>query len=156
MRFLILWLVFPLAGFATEFQTTARIALAKDVQVAFHASAFRPELHKVKNEGGVVFVDGKQIYGTDVTWPKTKLLSASITISGVPVSLDVSQMYNPWIGKAPDATYFHLTPYEGGWLLDGMFSDAAGSYVARWRIIAGTAFREILSDDVALIHMLFP
>ena len=64
-------------------------------------------------------------------------------------------MFNPW-GNAPSPEHFTLTPYEDGWLLAGLFSDAGGAYVARWRILNGTAIREILTNDEDIISRLFP
>jgi hypothetical protein len=63
-------------------------------------------------------------------------------------------MYEPWFGT-PSRDTVSLARYGDGWVLTGLFSDGAGTYVARWRILSGTSLREVISDNEDLISSLF-
>jgi len=82
------------------------------------------------------------------------------TFAGRSYSLDVSQMYNAW-GSRP-LEYKGSVRYFGGscenalnCTLRGLFSDAAGAYVAEWQIVNGVSERTILtwSADVVTEFM---
>jgi len=157
VRFLLLPFLIPLVTVAGEFQCSATLKLRPDILLHLRASIFDASRHKItKFEAGPVrLIDGKQFFGTDGGVPRTRLDSAAIVIGETKVTLDVSRMFNPW-GNAPSPEHFTLTPYEEGWLLAGLFSDAGGAYVAVWRILNGTSIREILTDDEDIISRLFP
>src|SRR5207245_193661 len=136
---------------------TAKLQLQPGVILELHASKFDESRHKIMKlrPGGVRLIDEKQFFGTDGGLPRTQLDSAAITIGDSRIVLDVSGMFEPWV-TSPSTRDFKLQRYDGGWVLTGLFSDAAGAYVARWRILSGTAFREILTDDEKIMAELFP
>ena len=60
-------------------------------------------------------------------------------------------MYDAWGGRALEANGVR---YFGGSCVDelncdlrGLFSDAAGAYVAEWQIVGGVVERTVLSDS---------
>ncbi|SRR6266487_137010 len=156
MRFVTMLLLLPLLAAASEFQNSATFDLRPEITLQLRASKFDPSRHKLtKNSSGAVrLIDGRQFFGTDGGLPRTQLDSASIIVEGGRVPLDVGQMYEPWFGT-PSRNTFSLTRWEDGWVLTGLFSDGAGTYVARWRILNGTSVREVISDDEDLISSLF-
>jgi hypothetical protein len=103
----------------------------------------------------VRLIDEKQFFGTDGGLPRTQLDAAVIIIADRRIILDTSGMFEPWV-TSPSTRDFKLERYGDGWILTGLFSDAAGAYVGRWRILSGTAFREILTNDENIISELFP
>jgi hypothetical protein len=156
MRLAILLIFAPLIGTAADFQSSAAFHLRPEVALELRASRFDASEHKItKNNSGLVrLIDGRQVFGTDGGLPHTQLDSAVLIIEGVKVPLDVGQMYDPWLA-APSHQSFTLTQYEDGWILTGLFSDGAGTYLTRWRILSGTSLRQVISDDediVSLFH----
>lgn len=73
-------------------------------------------------------------------------------------SLDVSDMYDAW-GRRP-LEHAGIIRYFGGkcfdnknCLLRGLFSDAAGSFVAEWQIVDGLPIRSVLSSSQDIVHL---
>jgi hypothetical protein len=156
VKFLAISLVVCCVAAASEFQNSATLDLRSEIALQLRASKFDPSRHKLtKNSSGAVrLTDGRQFFGTDGGLPRTQLDSASIIVEGGRVPLDVGQMYEPWFGT-PSRDTFSLTRYGDGWVLTGLFSDGAETYVARWRILSGTSLREVISDNEDLISSLF-
>ena len=160
MRVVIILMLLPLLAVASEFQRSASLHLRPEITIELRASQFDPSQHKVTttNSGAVRLIDGKQFFGTDGSLPRTQLDSATHIVEGTKMPLDVGQMYDPWFAvPAPES--FSVTRYEGGWVLTALFSDGAGTYLARWRILNGTSLREVISDDediVSLFHSDLP
>jgi hypothetical protein len=88
----------------------------------------------------VCLIDGRPVFGTDWTLPKSELVHATVRIGSLVVDLDVSCMFNPWIDK-PDARDFTVESVYGGLLVKGNFSDAAGRYTAEWLVVQNSSVR---------------
>jgi hypothetical protein len=138
-------------------EITDRVALDLSFNIKLHMEAVRfiPNEHKIKyckpafptdDWKGVCLIDGKPVFGTDWEMPKYVLKEAIIEINGKRVPLDVSCMYNPWFGM-PDSKSFSVEKIEGGFVLEGIFSDGAGAYKAQWQIIDGASVRTKLSQE---------
>lgn len=95
---------------------------------------------------GIVLIDGKPVFGTDWELPKSILLEAKTVVNGKTITLDVSCMYNPWMGK-PDKKDFSVNKTEGGFLITGKFSDGAGRYKAQWLIVEDVSVRTMLVKE---------
>ena len=154
MRLVITFALLPITAVGSEFEPSASLRLQPEITVELRASKFEPSQHKLtkSSSGAVRLIDGKQFFGTDGGLPRTQLDSATLIVEGTKVPLDVGQMYNPWFA-IPARESFSATRYEDGWVLTGLFSDGAGTYLARWRILGGTALREVISDDENVISL---
>ena len=129
------------------------ITLAPDIVLHMEKDEFLPEKHKIQTckvldwpQQPPCLIDGRPIFGTDWTTPTTTFTRAWLDVRGVTVDLDVSSLYNPWIGSKPTPSLFRLTNVEGGYLLRGHFSDGAGSYTVEWLIIQGVSVRTLVSE----------
>lgn len=96
-------------------------------------------------------------FGTDSTLPKTYTKSIVASYQGKSYSLNSSDMYNAW-GTRP--LELKGIRYFGGKCFDvmnckfrGLFSDAAGSFVAEWMIVNGTPIRTVLTDSNDVVDL---
>ena len=72
-------------------------------------------------------------------------------MSGKRIDLDVTCMYDPWpLGNVPPRLVELKRTSGVGLNVRGMFSDAAGTYVAQWFVIDRSSVRSILSRDEKL------
>ena len=136
------------------------INLSKNIKLHLYASTFDSTQHsitrcKVINWWAISLINGKQVFGTDWEMPKMQLDSAKAEINGKVIDLDVSCMYNPWFGEI-QKDFFSCKECEGGILIQGLFSDGAGTYVAQWKIVSNSSIRTIISNDEKIIRSLFP
>lgn len=124
-----------------------RMQLQHGVVARFRTVPFVEAAHEVRrcrilDWDGVCLIDGKPVFGTDWDIPRTVLQNGVILVGGREVALDVSCMYNPMLeefGKRLQAR-----EVEGGHVVSGRFSDAAGSYTAEWLIVEGASVRTSL------------
>jgi len=128
------------------------------ITVSIEEAPFNPKNHTLENCEDPTTpckIDGLFPYGTAFDLPKTYLKEMSLMIGGEKYSLDVTGMYDAW-GNRP-LEYEGSVRYLGAHCYDkhyctlrGLFSDAAGSFVAEWKVINGESIRTILtsSDDV--------
>lgn len=92
------------------------------------------------------------IFGTDSIIPHTVLKKLTVKQGAKRTSLDVSFMYDPWFERL-DKSRFKVRVYDGGSLvLTGLFSDAAGSYVAEWLIVDAIGVRTLLSNESSVVR----
>lgn len=103
-------------------------------------------------------INGHVPFGTDFDLPKTYVKSISITFQKKTYLLDVSDMYDAW-GSRP-LEQKGVIRYFGGQCFDenncqvrGLFSDAAGSFVAEWKIINGVPVRTILTNSNDVVNL---
>lgn len=139
---------------ASQFVEKAVFDLGFKVKLYMIAKPFNPTKHSIKyckpvfprdDWEGVSLIDGKPIFGTDWETPKYVLKEAYVKLNGKKIKLDVSCMYNPWFGE-PDKKFFSAKKMEGSFIIEGNFSDGAGSYKVRWKIIEGTSIRIAIED----------
>lgn len=133
------------------------------VQVKIVEASFNKVLFKTSgcgNSDGVCFINGHIPFGVDSDLPKTFVKSIAVLYQGESYSLDVSDMYNAWGNRPLEVK--GVIRYFGGKCFDakncqlrGIFSDAAGSFVAEWRIVGGVPIRTVLtnSNDVVNLFM---
>jgi hypothetical protein len=141
----------------TEFKLPSGVEV-KIVEAKFIASDFKIE--GCNDSDTFCFINGRPPYGVAFGLPKTFLKNVTITYKDRSHSLETSDMFNAW-GSRP-IEYKDVIRYFGGNCYDkdncqfrGLFSDAAGSYVAEWKIINGKSFRTVLtsSDDIIDLFM---
>ena len=140
--------------------TTSTFTLPSDVDATIVESVFDKKMFNVEmcpSSGFICRINGRFPYGVDFNVPKTYVKSITISFQGAAYALDVTDMYNAW-GDHPLEYYPGAGRYFGGKCFDkkncqfrGLFSDAAGAFVAEWRIVDAVAIRTVLtlSDDVA-------
>ncbi len=142
----------------TVADTSAVFTLPSGVRVEIVEANFQKTLFSISGcseRGDVCRINGHVPFGADFGLPKTYVKNITVLFQGQSYSLDVSDMYNAW-GARP-LEYKGKIRYFGGKCFDtkncqfrGLFSDAAGSFVAEWRVVSGLPTRTVLtsSNDV--------
>jgi hypothetical protein len=143
--------------------TTSTFTLPSGVEVKIVEATFQKSLFKVEgcsDRDSVCRINGHVPVGSAFGLPKTYVKSITISFQGRSYSLDVSDMYDAW-GSRP-LEYRGKIRYFGGKCFDskncqfrGIFSDAAGAFVAEWRVVNEMPIRTVLtgSDDVMNLFM---
>ena len=141
--------------------TQATFNLPSGVAVTITEAPFDKEMFKVVGctEGATTCViNGHTPWGVAFGLPRTYLKSLLVSYQNQSYSLAVSDMYNAWGGRPLE--YKGAVRYFGGnctgpknCQFRGLFSDAAGSYVAEWRIVDGLPIRTVLSDSSDIVHL---
>ena len=141
--------------------TTTTFTIPSGVEVKIVEATFKKSLFKVEgclDKDSVCRINGRTPFGTSFGLPKTYLRKLSILFKGKSYLLDVSNMYNAW-GSRP-LEYPGKVRYFGGKCFDinncqfrGLFSDAAGSFVAEWRIVNGKQLRTVLTDSDDIVNL---
>ena len=155
---LVLWI-----GQASAEQQSIAFLLPSGVRVEIVEAAFNKALFKVSKCGvhaPACLINGHVPFGNDSELPKTYTKSITVSYQGQSYSLDVSDMYDAWGDRPLEVK--GVIRYFGGKCFDakncqlrGVFSDAAGSFVAEWRIVGGVSVRTVLtnSNDVVKLFM---
>jgi hypothetical protein len=159
-KFLLLLALIPSAAIA---ETKATFTLPSGVKVEIVEAPFEKGHFKVEGcaeQGGKCRINGRVPFGTVFGLPKTYVKRISVSFQGRSYSLNSQDMYDAW-GHRP-LEYKGVVRYFGGKCYDsencqfrGLFSDAAGSFVAEWRIVNGESIRTVLtdSDDITNLFM---
>lgn len=139
----------------------ATFTLPSGVTVKIVEAAFEKKLFKVAGcteSSKICLINGHVPMGAAFAVPRTYVKSISVAYQGQTYFLDVADMYNAW-GQRP-LEEKGVVRYFGGKCFDknncqfrGLFSDAAGTFVAAWQIHGGSAFRTVLSDSGDIIHL---
>jgi hypothetical protein len=121
------------------------IPLKDGISLQMTVASFDAKKHKIKkcqilDWSGVCLIDDKPVFGADWEIPINQLIKATVKIGANTIALDISCMFNPFMGK-PERQNFTMEQVEGGYLIHGSFSDGAGSYEAEWFIIQNRSIR---------------
>ena len=120
--------------------------LSAGVKLRFEVSPFVQGQHKLSwctttnNPKHLCAIDGRPYFGSDGQVPYTQLDAAVLEYGTHAVRLDVSCMFNPWVGSANRSLY-SVEPADDGYLVRGAFSDGAGAYVADWLVVGDGSVR---------------
>ena len=135
--------------------------LPSGVKVALDERAFVKSQFKVHGCSGKELecrINGRIPFGSDLDLPKTYVKSIKVSFQGKTYSLNSTDMYNAWGGRPLE--HPGSIRYFGGKCFDsqtcrfrGVFSDAAGSFVAEWRVANGVSTRTVLTDSNDVIHL---
>lgn len=132
--------------------------LGNGVTVKLKEEKFIPENHIIENCNNSnipCLIDRIHPFGTASNMPKTYLKYLSLSKAGKTYKLNTNGMYNAW-GNRP-LEFKGIIKYLGAHCYDesnctlrGLFSDAAGSFVAEWVILNGVPYRTVISssDDI--------
>jgi hypothetical protein len=145
-------------------ESTASFTLPSGVAIRIVEANFDAGQFKIDGctqRAGFCRINGQFPFGFD-GWPlpKTYVKEIEVKHQGVTYSLDSSHMYNAWGSRPLEVK--GVVRYFGGKCNDsrncafrGLFSDAAGAFVAEWRIVDGRAFRTVItySNDVTSLFI---
>lgn len=142
-------------------ETISTFILPSGVEVKIVEDVFQKSKFKIEgcyDHDSVCRINGHIPFGSLFGLPKTYLKIVSISFKGKSYLLDASNMYNAW-GSRP-LEYPGKIRYFGGKCSDinncqvrGIFSDAAGSFVAEWRIVDGLQIRTVLTDSDDIVDL---
>jgi hypothetical protein len=103
-------------------------------------------------------INGHVPFGAAFGVPHTYVKSITVEYEGQTHELDTSDMYDAW-GRRP-LEYKGVIRYFGGRCTDahncrfrGLFSDAAGAFVAEWLVLNDRAVRTVLTDSNDVVHL---
>ncbi|HET8711859.1 MAG TPA: hypothetical protein VFM32_10805, partial [Spongiibacteraceae bacterium] len=126
------------------------------IEVPFNAKLFK--ISGCKNTDSACLINGKIPWGVAFGLPATYIKSLVISYNNQSYELDVSNMYNAWGARPLEVS--GGPRYFGGKCFDtkncqfrGLFSDAAGSFVAEWRIVNGIPMRTVLTDSNDVVNL---
>lgn len=141
--------------------TQSTFTLPSGVKVKIAEAPFDPRLFKVvgcTDTSPTCLINGRVPFGTASALPKTYVKSISVSFQNHSYPLDVSDMYDAW-GRRP-LKHGGIVRYFGGKCSDekncqfrGLFSDAAGAFVAEWQIVDGLPIRSVLSGSQDIVHL---
>jgi hypothetical protein len=141
--------------------TEAAFILPSGVKVKIIEAPFNKELFKVlgcTDSGPPCFINGHVPFGVAFGLPETYVKSILVSYQGQSYSLEVSDMYDAWGGRPLE--HKGVVRYFGGKCFStkdcqfrGLFSDAAGSFVAEWRIVNGMPIRTVLTDSNDIVNL---
>jgi hypothetical protein len=115
-------------------------------------SKFNPQNHSIdywdiNGWQGIGFIDNNFVFGNDWEIPFTKLQYLRLFLGQTKIDLEVSAMFNP---NGTDLfcreDQFIISAIEGGYLLEGYFSDGAGAYHVTWIIFRNKSIRTLIEN----------
>lgn len=127
--------------------SNASFTLPSGVLVTIIEAPFKKANFKIVGCNGhdACFINGHVSFGVLEKIPKTYVKSISVSFKGRSFELDASDMYDAWRGRPLEVKGVR---YFGGQCATvnycqfrGLFSDAAGSFVAEWVVVEGKPFR---------------
>lgn len=150
-------------GNAYAGQDNSTFLLPSGVRVKITEAPFDKDKFKVSGcdeNDQMCLINGRIPFGVESSIPHTYVKSISVSYQGHSYQLDTSDMYNAWGNRPLEVK--GVIRYFGGQCADtkncqfrGLFSDAAGTFVAEWKIIDGFPIRTVLtnSSDVVKLFM---
>ena len=165
MRFLLTIVFVIVAGCTTRgklVETT--ISLNPDTELHFvdyHYS--ESEMEKCKQDFSSCLKNGLPTFGTSSSFgiftslPRSHLVELRLRYRDIEYKLETLHMYESRSNKKSksksNVQYFYANCFDAkNCLVRGLFSDAAGSYVAEWKIVDGIALRSILTSTRDIVH----
>jgi hypothetical protein len=153
--------ILAVASVSVFADTEASFTLPSGVIVKITEAAFQKKLFKVSGCTGsnaICRINGHTPVGSALELPKTYVKRILVSYQDQSYSLDASDMYDAW-GKRP-LEVAGAVRYFGGKCSDakncqfrGLFSDAAGSFVAEWQIVNGLSNRTVLTDSNDIVNL---
>lgn len=154
-------LICSIASASALADTEAVFTLPSGVKVKIIEAPFKKKLFKVSGcteNSAICRINGHVPFGSALELPKTYVKSISVSYQGRSYFLNASDMYDAW-GERP-LEVKGAVRYFGGKCADvkncqfrGLFSDAAGSFVAEWQIVNGLSNRTVLTDSNDVVNL---
>jgi len=123
-----------------------RLDLGQGIQIEYEIIPLGNKAGPQKNERA------GPIFGTDGGAPHTKLKKLILRQGNKKTSLEISCMYDPWFERVDQSRFRVVVQNRRSLTLTGVFSDAAGSYVAEWLIVDGLGVRTLLSNEPSVVR----
>jgi hypothetical protein len=158
MKFIgISWLGLFVTGLCFSQSNISSIDLGDGISLTGTIETFDKSKHKFDTcDSGldwkyICLIDDNIWFGSDkeLTTPRNQLTKLTIKIQGKEIQLDVTGMFNPNYKNELKVGQFDIDRTEEEYLLSGMFSDGAGSYIANWIIIKNKSQRIKISNNEA-------
>jgi len=113
-------------------------------------------ISECKKDKIVCRTNGDIVFGSDNQNPKSYLKAMVVSVDNNTYSLNTRNMYNAWMGKPKEAEgviqYLHASCFDkNNCIVRGIFSDAAGSYIAEWQVIDAHPYRTVLTSSGDLV-----
>ncbi len=141
----IFWfLFFPLSACADN-ENIHNLKISKTINIELHEKNIK--LGTTTNN----LPNGNLVFGATRT-PKTYVSKITFNVNNELYNLETKYMYNAWGNRPLEVPnvikYFDAHCYDNkNCTIRGIFSDAAGSFVAEWKVINGKPFRTIITDS---------
>ncbi|HEY5998127.1 MAG TPA: hypothetical protein VI078_02370 [bacterium] len=155
---ILLCALFPTSAIA---DTTWDFTLPSGVRVSIAEAPFQEANFQVEGcaaGDSQCRINGHLPFGEAFGLPKTYVKSIQVSFHEQSYALDASDMYNAWGNRL--LQYPGAVRYFGGKCFDvkncqfrGLFSDAAGSFVAEWLVVDGHVFRTVLSGSNDIVDL---
>lgn len=94
----------------------------------------------------VHLIDQKLVYGTDGNEPKTQLSLLKLSIDKRVFNLSTNGMFDPKVSLRSSTDFVFLKNFSG-YVVRGVFSNAAGVYGAEWFIVNDKSFLTLVTSD---------
>jgi hypothetical protein len=150
-----------LAAAPASADTAAIFELPSGVAVRIIEAPFKASLFKLEgcaDQDSACRINGRVPFGTPFGLPKTYVKSIIVSFRTRSYSLDASDMYDAWGARDPEIP--GVIRYFGGRCLNakhcrfrGLFSDAAGTFVAEWLVVNGISVRTVLTASGDVIRL---
>ena len=157
MKFLALLLLLFSTNSWSQNQTVS-IKLNTNCTLILERSNFNKANHKFEyyKDNILIAIDGVPLFGTDGEMPKYKLEKATLKVGSKSYRLQTDYMYNPWFGDGPNKELYKIIIHGKDYIIiQGRFSDGAGTYGAEYLIRGNSCFRTILSNDDSILTEYF-
>lgn len=152
---LVVWSGSVSAGGSVSFLLPSGVQV-EIVEMPFQRASFT--VSGCDDRGTACLINGRVPFGTDLELPKTFVRRISVSYQGHAYSLDSSNMYNAWGSRGLVAK--GGIRYFGGKCFDtrncqfrGVFSDAAGTFVAEWKVVDGVSIRTVLTNSSDVVDL---
>lgn len=160
LKLFLLLIIINLYSYNLCFSKEKKIELSGDIVIHLRESTIDSNIYlrkdcQISNLSGIYFINNKPIFGTDFEIPISKLDYAYLKICGKRIDLDVSCMYNPALDNL-NINSFRIKKIKDIYIVNGMFSDGAGTYAIQWIINENSSIRSIISNYEIIISILFP
>lgn len=147
---LYLFLLLPLSACADN-EKVYKLKISKTIKVEIHEKNIEPDIKKDNlPNGNIVFGATRE--------PKTYISKILFIVNDISYSLENKYMYNSWGNRPIEIPnvikYFDAHCYDNtNCTIRGIFSDAAGSFVAEWKIINGEQTRTVITNSNDILSL---
>ena len=150
-----------LSSAVSHADTTAAFTLPSGVAVRIVEAPFKASQFKIQGcseQDSACLINGRVPFGNADALPRTYVKSITVSFKGRSYALDATQMFDAWGSRPLEVK--GAVRYFGGSCSDakngrfrGLFSDAAGAFVAEWLIVNGVSIRTVLTDSDDVVHL---
>lgn len=147
-----------LSGCAVSEEKTNTFAFEDGVSVTLNEVTYTDAtINECKKDKSVCRTNGDIVFGSDNQHPTSYLKKLVVSVDNNTYNLDTSNMYNAWMGKPKGIEgtiqYMHASCFDkNNCIVRGLFSDAAGSYIAEWKVIDSHPYRTVLTSSGDLVR----